>query len=370
MARGTGRFSPEVLRDLRKAKPVDGRLLSAAALARMIGTSKARILAYEKGTSTPEPARVAELARVFRVPSRELYQPSKGQVTLRDIRSYAGLTAAELAQSIGVSRTTYRDLELSAIVPPRHTSTLLARLAKSVNLPPRMIERALEAHPAAIERRRVIYTLLTEIFDRAHIRHAPAAVSPEEPGVVAIADLLRRPVSMVCRLVNNEMNRLRRLLLNHAIEGQALAFAQTQAMEQQARTRLEQLDDVISRFPRTSANNLDRFSSWALNNSEWRTLVQLTEITYVNVTEEALNDPTEQALWEGLIARDYVATDRVGAGVPRVYVMTMRGLREVQSHHDRYACLYPRVPVPRLRSGRVESRPTRLSPPLPADTGR
>ena len=328
---------------------MEGRLLSASRLAELVGTSKSRILAYENGASVPDPSRVFALAKVFGVPARELYKPIKGPTSLRDMRAFACLTAAEVAAYIGVSRATYRDLEQSAIVPPRHASAVLGRLSEVLSLPPRMIERALESHPTARERRREIADLLAELFDRAHVRDTPAAVSPGEPGLVSVADLLRRPPSVVCRLVNSEMNRLRRMLLNHAVQSHAAAYAQTPSAKQHAETQMDQTGDAIARFPKTVALALDRFTAWALTSHEWRILVQLSETTFIHVSEEVLDDASEQSLWYGLATRDFVISDRDRAG-SKAYVLTLKGIREVQSNADRYACLYPRVSAPRVRN--------------------
>lgn len=136
MARGTARFDAGILRKLRASRKVDGRHLSAAELARLLKTSKARVLAYEQGTSVPEPKRVAQMAQVFNVHPRELYQARTGKADqIKDLRCYAGLTAAELAKAVGVSRTTYRDVERLAILPARDDGTLPLKIAEALGLP-------------------------------------------------------------------------------------------------------------------------------------------------------------------------------------------------------------------------------------------
>jgi transcriptional regulator with XRE-family HTH domain len=330
----------------------------------MVGTSKSRILAYEKGTSVPDPSRVFALANVFGVPTRELYEPSRGPTTLREMRDFACMTAAQVAAYIGVSRATYRDLEQSAIVPPRHTSTVLGKLAEALNLPPRMIERALDAHPAAQQRRREIADLLAELFDRAYVRGTPAVVEPDEQNLVVVAGLLRRPPTVAARLVNNEMNRLRRMLLNLAVQSESASYAQTRLARQHAEKQAETLSDRIVRYPRVSASNLHRFSAWALSGNEWRTLAQLSEMTYVHVSEELLNESSNLMIWQGLTAREMVMPDRErpGMGGVRTYVLTAKGIREARDNADRYGCLYPRIPSPRARTD-IYRLSGRLRPP-------
>lgn len=364
MARGTGHFDADVLKKLRKTKPVEGELLSASKLAELVGTSKSRILAYENGTSVPDPNRVFELAAVFGVPTRELYRPIKGPVSLRDMRAFAGYTAAEVAAFVGVSRATYRDLEQWAIVPPRHAGIVLGRLSQVLDLPSRMIEKALEVHPAARQRRAVMRGLLGDLFDRAHVRDVPAAVSPEESKLVALAELLRRPPSVVCRLVNNEMNRLRRMLLSHAMQSQAVAYAQTPKTRRQAEAEMERIGDAIARFPTTAALTLDRFTAWALTSHEWRVVAQLSETTYIHVGGESEGKDGHLSVWYGLTARGFVVPDRDRAGASRAYVLTVKGIREVRTNIDRYGCLYPRIAAPRVRADVIRATPRRSEAPL------
>ncbi|MFD8819722.1 helix-turn-helix domain-containing protein, partial [Streptomyces sp. NPDC059627] len=124
MARGTAPFSSAALSEVRRRRRVDGRLLSAAELARRVGTSKSRILAYEKGTSVPEPQRIEQLAEVFGIPPRRLCPAVPDAAdAIRRLRVAAGLTSAEAAERLGISRNTYRDLELHPKHPARRDAT-------------------------------------------------------------------------------------------------------------------------------------------------------------------------------------------------------------------------------------------------------
>jgi hypothetical protein len=89
---------------------------------------------------------------------------------------------------------------------------------------------------------------------------------------------------------------------------------------------------------------LDHFATWAVTCSEWRALVNLLNVSYVHVAETRA-DSDESSVWDGLITRGLVASDR--SGNTKVYVVTTRGVNMVRNHEERYACLYPRVPAPR-----------------------
>jgi transcriptional regulator with XRE-family HTH domain len=342
MARGAARFDAQILHNLRASRPVSGRLLSAHDLAKRVGTSKARILAYEKGTSVPEPGRVAQLAAVYGVPTRELYEPIPvRQMQLRDLRGYAGLTAAEVASRLSISRTTYRDIELHAILPARDDGTLPLRLADVLGHPLPMVHRALDNHPQAELRRIEIATHLESLFARARLPHVPAVVNPDEPGLLAIAQLLRRPIGVVCRLVNYELSLYRSMLKEHAqseIEG---AYAQTSRDAREAKAEAARLTERISEASIRSASSLVRFLAEAMNSRQWRIVVRLLE-------GETFAEPLDTDLaevWPGLVARKFVAErpDTIGP----MYMLTTEGLIQCRGQIGRYGCLYARVAAPR-----------------------
>ncbi|MGA4803604.1 helix-turn-helix domain-containing protein [Streptomyces lavendulocolor] len=344
MTRGTARFAPHVLKTLRASREVDGRLLSAAELARLLKTSKARVLAYESGQSVPEPGRIRQIAAIFRVPPRELYEPAQGRPhQIRDFRCYAGLTAAELAAKVGVSRATYRDVELQAILPARDDGTLPLRLSEALHIPLPMIHRALDQHPAAAERRKSIEQLLRAVSARAHEKYRPAVVDPDEPELVEIARLLRRPGTVVCRLINHELSQYRKLLHRLDEAGLAQAYAQTTRAAADAKKIAEAMESRIAVWPKRVASTLVRFLAEAVTSQQWRMMCHLLQHGIAYAAESRAGDEADQA-WDGLIARGFVFQE----GAKRV--LAPEGVRRCIQQARYYACLYPRVASPQVRA--------------------
>lgn len=344
--RGEARFDPQVFKQLRASREVGGRKLSAAALARLLNTSKARVLAYESGASVPELGRIQQIAEIYRVPIRELHRPDEGRIDqIKDYRSYAGLTAAQLAELLDISRTTYRNIENSAVLPVRHDGTLLLRLAKALDVPLPMVYRALDRHPAAAARREEIAAHLTTLFLRAHELYTPAVINPDETALQRIATLLRRPPSAVCRLVNQDLGTYRLMIRRLADKNLDVAYAQSTRAKDLAVREGEELESHIEQWPFQSASVLMRFLAEAMTSQQWRTMVGL--LTPKGAAGTWVDAPTNAKgtdVWSGLIARDFVEAERTPDGVKMV--ATYEGWRNCSHRAGYYGCLYPRVALP------------------------
>ncbi|MEV5316108.1 helix-turn-helix domain-containing protein [Streptomyces sp. NPDC052687] len=346
MARGTAPFNPEALRDIRRRRRVDGRLLSSAELARRLGTSKSRVLAYEKGTSVPEPGRIEQLAKVFGIQPRHLCTPSSdAENGIRHLRAAAGLTAAETADFLGVSRTTYRDLELFAQLPARHDGTVPHRLAAAFSVNVRTVHRALTSHPEAVRRRAELTRLLDALFARAHEEFQVAAVHADEPDLKAVAALLRRPVGMTCRLVNHEIGRLRGDLKERALARATAAYAQNRTDMDRATVRAELLSERIERAAIAAASALPRFLSEAMPSRQWRLTVRL--LNGEAVPEQRALHLAEPEVWRALMHRGLVERYRTGGDSGGdLFALSAHGVSRALNEARLYACLYPRVPTP------------------------
>ncbi|ARF57546.1 helix-turn-helix transcriptional regulator [Streptomyces gilvosporeus] len=346
MARGAAPFNHRVLAGLRRSKPVDGRLLSAAELAQRVGTSKARILAYEAGTSVPEAARIAQLARIFRVPAKELYrEPTSPQDGIRTLRLSAGLTMAELSARLGISVAAYRDLERAAMLPARTDSTLPLRLARELSVQLREIDAALDRHPHAGARRQKITQLLDTLFARAHTTHTAAVIDMAEPQLLDVARLLRRPPSVVCRLVNHELTQLRLGLKARAEATASLAYAQSDREAQRARSLIEAHSRAIDEAPERAATTLVRFLAEAMSSRQWRAVVHLVN-REVTVPEPVARELADPEAWVALIARNFVVRERPSGNGPAAYTLSAWGLGRIMSQAPLYGCLYPRASAP------------------------
>ncbi|MFF7366012.1 helix-turn-helix domain-containing protein [Streptomyces sp. NPDC008125] len=358
MARGTAKFDDRILKKLRASKEVEGHLLSAAELARLLKTSKARVLAYERGESVPEPGRVLQIAQIFKVHPRELYQAQAGTPEqLKDLRCYAGLTAAQLAAQIGVSRTTYRDVELLAVLPARDDGTLPLRLAEALNLPLAMVHRALDQHPAAAARRVSIAEHLSRLFERAEVEHQSALVDADDAALLQIAKLLHRPASVVCRLVNYDLARYRDLLRRQAVAKVNLAYAQTPRVAQHQSKEMRGLTEEIKSRPFVVASTQLRFLAEAMSAQQWRTVISLMRPNPGRFSVEVFQDLQKQDVWDGLVARHFVELDITHSPPDFIGVrLTPRAWDTCLSQIRLYECLYPRVPVPRPLPRRPHER--------------
>ncbi|MFF4900039.1 helix-turn-helix domain-containing protein [Streptomyces sp. NPDC001068] len=354
MARGTAPFSSAALRDARRRRRVDGRLLSAAELARRVGTSKSRILAYEKGTSVPEPQRIEQLARVFGIPPRRLCPPASDTANgIRRLRVAAGLTSAEAAEQLGISRNTYRDLELHAKLPARQHGTLPQRLAEVFAVSTRAVHRSLDSHPQTTERREEIARLLAALFLRAHETGRPATVGADEPDLQSLAALLRRSTGITCRLVDHELGRLRDDLRERAAEEATAAYGQHEDDIRRARDRIVTLTERIDRAAVQAAGSWTRFLAEAMTGRQWRLVVRL--LNAEPVPDGRLLEFGDLEAWQGLAARGLITRERIPEGGAGGFVLTPTGLARALHEARLYTCLYPRVSAP-SRTARVIAR--------------
>ncbi|MGK5640879.1 helix-turn-helix domain-containing protein [Streptomyces sp. URMC 126] len=343
VARGMAAFDGDALRSLRAERPVDGRLLTAAELAERVGTSKTRILAYENGRSVPDPRRIADLAAVFDVPTARLTLSSSRHPTLRELRVQAGLTTALVAGALGVSRGTYRDIELRARLPVRDDGTLRRRLADVLGVPPRKVNKALHHHPLAAERRAQLTRLLGSLFERARTLHAPAVVERDDPELLAVAALVQRAPSSAVHLVNHELSRFRQLLRERAVAEVDAAYAQSGRDRRRAVERQARLIELIDGAPEHSAHLLSGFLAMAMSARQWRIMVMLAEAGPDGLP---VGHETETGVWSALRAREFVVL--ASRGDQEVYVLSHTGRVEMRRHYRLYACLYPRTRTPAL----------------------
>ncbi|GAB7103608.1 hypothetical protein JCM4814A_19220 [Streptomyces phaeofaciens JCM 4814] len=345
MARGTANFDGEALRTARLTRRVDGQLLSAEAVARRLGTSKSRVLAYENNTSKPDPRRIAQLSELFDIPAREL-RLKRALADIHGLRCQSGLTAAEAAARVGISRSGYANIERHALLPVRDDGTVRMSLARTFGVTPAVIDRALLRHPAAIARQNELAEQLGTVFERAHRKHSPAVIDLTDPLLQHIAPLLQRPAKVACRLVSAELDTYRDLLRDHARMKVDEAFAQTESAATRARSRRIRLESLIDGAAPTTAKNLSRFLSEAMNVRQWRLMVALANAGLDGI---ALSSTSRYAPSEDLTVlqiRQYATV--LQRGDQTYATPTENGLITVRNNYARYGRLYPRVPAPTL----------------------
>ena len=120
-------FDGTALRRLRKA-----RGMSHDALASLTSTARPNLIAYEKGTRTPSPAKLGVLARALEVDPLDLMGVTPATATLAQLRARIGLSRSEVAAELGISRKSYDSIERGgARLRPNVGSELAALLRLS-----------------------------------------------------------------------------------------------------------------------------------------------------------------------------------------------------------------------------------------------
>ncbi|MEV0374992.1 helix-turn-helix transcriptional regulator [Streptomyces sp. NPDC050636] len=365
VARGTGTFDGAALRILRQQAG-----LSAARLAARVGTSKAAILAYEKGKRVPEARRVAELAGALGHPdARALCPPSPDVdvLSLELLRRQRGLTAARLAEVIGISRSTYRRIEQEAWLPSRGRGTVPVRLAEVLGVSLRTVTLALHSHPSAVQRREQATEHLGALFKRAHEVGMPAVVDPDEDDLLALAALIGHPAGVVCRLVNQEIGNYRALLKERERYTAEAAYAQNDRERRNAEALLAQTHHRIESAPQAAAGFLADFLDDAMTFRQWRALVSLSGAgRRVERPEQGveLHESFDPDVWPGLLDRRVNGRPLIRERLDtqqdvKYYSPTDAGLIYYETSREVYGALYPRQYAPPPQRPRVRYRPAR-----------
>ncbi|WP_329039930.1 helix-turn-helix domain-containing protein, partial [Streptomyces sp. NBC_01725] len=310
MARGTGSFNGEELRAART-----GQGLSAESLARLVGTTKSMVLAYENGKTVPEASRVAALAKALGMPARQLVvgrtAPPEGRLaevaeelgtspevvqvllgpevmsvgrarlphlafrgSLSDIRQAAGLTVAAAASQAGISVSSYRAIEVDGRLPARGHGRFPARLAEALGAGPYAVTAALRTHPAALER----LLRASEIFKRLFLRveEDPFFMTTTHSSEVwEMAQITRQPVGLLSRGINFELSNYRAHRRRHA---ELAAAAQYPANRFMSPRNTRNLDRMAAQFVHASeraAENLYWSLTQAFTVRQWRSLANV-----------------------------------------------------------------------------------------------
>jgi transcriptional regulator with XRE-family HTH domain len=101
--------------------------LTQADLAKRIGVSQARISSWEQGERHPDAFRLHGLAKALELDVLDLL-PKGAPVTLRVLRLRVGLNQAELAQRLGMPRSTWSAIERGELAVPTDDIGRLAKL--------------------------------------------------------------------------------------------------------------------------------------------------------------------------------------------------------------------------------------------------
>jgi transcriptional regulator with XRE-family HTH domain len=103
---GVHLFAHGVLRRVRSERGLTIRDLSL-----LLDVSPQAATAWEQGKSTPSPGHLRKLAEVLRISTDDLLRTPLNEADLASIRERAGLSATEVARSVGVHRSALSEIE-------------------------------------------------------------------------------------------------------------------------------------------------------------------------------------------------------------------------------------------------------------------
>ncbi|EKX63525.1 helix-turn-helix transcriptional regulator [Streptomyces ipomoeae] len=214
MTRGVTGFDGAALRAARLSAKCEehSHVLTASCLARRVGTSKALVLSYEHGRSSPSPQRLAQLASALRVPATTLLREG---AKLSDLRVASGLTMKDLAARLGLAVNTYRRIERDGVLPKRRPGVLWD-LADVLRADYSRLRKALHEIPAVQKRRRAASRLLGDVTERAVSRGPFVPVEDTSPEAQLLAMLYRARPAAVSQLMNIYLMDLRQLAAQQA----------------------------------------------------------------------------------------------------------------------------------------------------------
>ncbi|MGA4860995.1 helix-turn-helix domain-containing protein [Streptomyces koyangensis] len=412
MARGAGHFNGPALRQARQAAG-----LSAERLAKMVGTTKAMVLAYEAGKTIPEAGRAAALADALKIsraallpastvreepdgdresqtdyeinnsPAIRLSQQfgiSKEQMeallsvdgrvvprmhdrSLRDLRRIAGLSGVETAARAGISVSTYRAIENEGRLPSRGNGRFPALLAKVLHIPVKRIEDALILHPNTVLRRIEVADVFRQLLDEVE-ENPDLTVSPESPAVTITADLLAQPPAILSRAINYEIYDHRRALRRQAdaLSRAKYPLSHEQIREGAAASLLSRLRRRLRHAPERAAARLWWSLSQALTIRQWRTFASLINVQVHMAQRVTFSDTMiDPDVGSALTYSSFRGLPILEASAdpyhrPVTYRFTPISASFYAQEREFYAYLYPRIYAPNLRYSEREKFPARL----------
>ncbi|MEU1408533.1 helix-turn-helix transcriptional regulator [Streptomyces sp. NPDC005728] len=348
MARGLADFSPSALREYRMN--VEGRsgvqAMSADALARAVGATKAQILAYENGHRVPDPPRVRALARALKVHPWQLMNfDVHNSWTLADYRRGAGLRAQDVVSLLGISPKNYRRFESEGIVPSRRPR-FVDEVAAVLGLPRRLLEGAIDQAPAVQRRQARAFELVVAMAERYVPRPGPwRGPALDDPNLIELAASYGRPVQRIRRVLTYELGELRQKQVRAQRERVIADYDTDRHRQTGARHATERWNEVFDRILVRIPRRLEQFHRTAQPSDVWQFLVDL-----YNVDASTRSDAGVWAVMKFLCSDPEVLpthlVQRHTVEDVEVCRLSTAGASHVNLFGGLYAALYPGVRRP------------------------
>ena len=341
MARGTIPFDPDAFRRYRGITAGGATrgddIVSLAELARETGISRQQLTQYDQGRAHPELGTLRKLADALNLPTESLVAGWQN-APLPLIRQVAGFSAEETAQLLGISRNTYRRLEIESILP-RGSMFYLEQLSTLFGMPRSSIYRAFYENERALASMVEGATLLGRLSVMSEAPSAEAADEDFSSIVKRISELLNASYRVTLICIEPIMRDRLRLLHLRAETQLRMRFSRTSEERYSAARVLDQLAERMVSTNATAWQRLRTLVGEILPRKQWRALVA-TASSRTGASAEAYSED----VWEmisGSKARYYnfVSLDSKGSA----YYLTSHGIYFMRESNQRHQLLYPSV---------------------------
>ncbi|MEU5160268.1 helix-turn-helix transcriptional regulator [Streptomyces sp. NPDC020875] len=354
MARGLSDFDPAALRTHRTNADGDStrESITADALARAVGATKAQILAYENGHRVPDPPRVRALAEALGIhPWQLMNTESRSSWTLADLRRAAGLRAQDVVERLEVSPKNYRRFETEGIVPSRRPR-FVDDVAAALGMSRRTVERAVDRTPAVQRRQARAFELVLAMAERYVPRPGPwHGPTTTDDNLIELAAAYGRAPQRLRRVLAYELGELRRKFVRAQRERVIADYDADRKRQDGAREALYRWNEMYIRSLHRIPGRLERFHRTAQPSDVWQLLVDL------NNTDATVRSDTGVWAVTVLLHRDprvlpphFVEQSAID-GVP-VCRLSVPGAHHVAAFAGLYASLYPGVRRPSRTAAR------------------
>ncbi|MGW6792410.1 helix-turn-helix domain-containing protein [Streptomyces chartreusis] len=357
----------------------DRTSMTAEALARTVGATKAQILAYENGHRVPDPPRIRALAKALKIPPWMLMNREASDTwTLADWRRAMGLRAQDVVDHLAISPKNYRRFENTGIVPTRRPQ-FVDEVAAALNMSRQLIESAIDRTPAVKERQARAYELVVAMAEKYVPRRGSwKGPAPDDKNLQELAEAYGRPVQRLHRVLTYELGEIRQSQVRALRERVVADYDTDRDRQANASYAFTRWNDIFERDLAQIPQRLERFHRTAQPSDTWQVLVDLYSVD-ATVRADAGTWAVTDLLGKPADLLPPHMIEHHTVGDIDVCRLTARGANHINSFAGLYAALHPtaRKPLRPHARGNARSRtltaetftlpghPERLVLPLP-----